>query len=56
MLMGSILEAFGVYFGGLEAAGAPIACLWYHLGIPGVAMVPHKVLNGVPTGAGALFC
>ena len=54
--MVSILEAFGVYFRGLEAAGAPIACLVYHLGVPRVAMVPQKVLNGVPTWAGALFC
>ena len=50
------MDAFGVNFGGLEAAGSPIACLGYHLGIPEVAMVPHKVLNGVPRGAGALFC
>ena len=48
MLMG-ILQALGVYFAGLEAAGAPIACLGYHLGIPGVAIVPHKVLNCIRT-------
>ena len=55
MLRGSILEACGVYFEGLEAAGAPIACLLCHLGIPRVAMVLNKVLNGVLAAAGALF-
>ena len=32
--MGFILEVVGDYFGGLEAAGAPIACLGFYFGIP----------------------
>ena len=55
-MMGSIWEAFGIYFGGLEAVRAPIASHWYQLGISEVAMaLAHRVLDGVPTGAGALF-
>ena len=56
MLMGSIFKIFGGLVRGLEAAGASIGCLGYHLGIPGEAMVPQNVLNGSATPIGALFC
>ena len=55
MVLGSISEAL-VVFGVLELVDATTGCLWYHMCLPRLPMVPQNVLNGILMAAGVLFC